>query len=394
MNYSELYDEPATAAPAAQRTEVATAASQALDITKVNLTDLALARFGPWREQTAKAKAELAALVLDLGTQIAIDGAISLRNHKIKQPLADARKVAKALKSKLSEVSKAVGDELPLIEAAWDEVAGAITPRIDAAQRVIDDAKAAAAEKEAARKAAHESAIETIRSYLTRCNEPGMTAERIGAGISALSKQSIGPEWQEYQERAVSMLHSTMQNMQILHAQAVARELEVARQDAIRIENERMTAVLAAERERFAAEAEAVRREQAALAAELTRHTDEITAQRAESERLAKTEFDKASAETFDALADTKRAESVPSTMIEALGNAVSALVADDVIANAIDDASHSAADVLPESAPPTIDIAPPSPTAVLKELAIEARKNGYTPYIWWARFYAAVDAL
>jgi hypothetical protein len=274
----------------AASTEVATVAAMALDIAKIDLTDLALAKFGNWREATNTAKDELAALVLDLTTQSAIDDAISLRNRKIKQPLADARKVAEGLKSKLFAVSKAVNAELPLIEAAWGEVHGAITPRIEAAQKVIDDAKAAAAAKEAARRAAHEAGISTIRNYLARCQEPGMTAERIAAGIALLGQSSIGPEWEDFQGRALAAQVETLQSMRELHAQAVAREAEAHRQEAIRLENERVARELAAERKRLAEEAAELRRQLAEQAADLKRQADEqarIAAQQAEDARVA-----------------------------------------------------------------------------------------------------------
>lgn len=49
-----ILDLPPIVAPAEHaRTDVAAAAS--IDIATVNLTDLALAKFGPWREDTTKA---------------------------------------------------------------------------------------------------------------------------------------------------------------------------------------------------------------------------------------------------------------------------------------------------------------------------------------------------
>ncbi len=192
---SELsFPELDTAAPA-PRTEVATAAAASIDIASMNLKDLALAKFGNWREDTKKAKSDLEALVLDLSTQSAIDDAISLRNRKVKVPLAEARKVAEALKSKLSEVSKAVGAELPLIEAAWADVATAITPRIDAAQKKLDDEKEAKRVAEEARLAGLRTAAdEILAKWIDRCKMDGITAERIGNGIAALSELTMPPE--------------------------------------------------------------------------------------------------------------------------------------------------------------------------------------------------------
>ena len=99
---------PPIAAPAL-RTEVATAAAGALDLEKINLTDLALAKFGDWRGAVAAVKANLGSLALDLSTQARVNDAKSLRERLINVPRAEARKVSKALKSRLAATSKDVG---------------------------------------------------------------------------------------------------------------------------------------------------------------------------------------------------------------------------------------------------------------------------------------------
>jgi hypothetical protein len=252
---------------APEQTALATAAAQAIDITTVNLTDLALVKFGPWREQAKTAKTEFAALVLDLQTQSAIDDAISLRNRKIRLPLAEARKTAEALKSKLAAVSKAVGAELPLIEAAWTDAASAITPRIEAAQKVLDDAKEAARLREQARVDAHREAIAKIRRYLTAAQAPGMTAARIQTGMGMLFDASTGPEVEEFQQEATQAKNETLEAMRVLWDQAEARETEARRLELQRQENERQAAELAKARAELEAEAAAIR----AQAAELDR---------------------------------------------------------------------------------------------------------------------------
>ena len=73
---------PPIAAPAL-RTEVATAAAGALDLEKINLTDLALAKFGDWRGAVAAVKANLGSLALDLSTQARVNDAKSLRERLI-----------------------------------------------------------------------------------------------------------------------------------------------------------------------------------------------------------------------------------------------------------------------------------------------------------------------
>ena len=183
----ELLPREGEAAAPAPRTEVATAAAASIDIASINLTDLALAKFGNWRDATKTVKAEFESLVLDLSTQSKIDDAIRLRNRKLRQPLADARKVHEALKSKLSAVSKAVGAELPLIEAAWADVGTAITPRIEAAQKAIDDKKEVDRLAEQQRLQSLRNKVdEILGQWVDHCKIEGITAERIGNGIAAL----------------------------------------------------------------------------------------------------------------------------------------------------------------------------------------------------------------
>jgi hypothetical protein len=285
LEFPPIEDIPVT------RTELAAAANAAVvDIEKVDLTKLALAKFGPWREQTATAKAEFTALVLDLATQSGIDDAISLRSRKIKQPLADARKTAEALKSKLSAVSKAVGAELPLIEAAWADAAGAITPRIEAAQKVLDDAKAEAARIERERVAAHQSRIATIRAYLDRCRAPGMTSERVANGIKALAALTFPQEtWQDFAVPAANAQCETLEAMRTLQVELLTKEQEAAKLEEQRQEVARAQAALEAQR------------------VELARQAAELAAQRAESERLEALAVERRTAEARRILEDQAR---------------------------------------------------------------------------------------
>jgi hypothetical protein len=279
-----------TAAPApSHKTELATASTQAIDIATVNLTDLALAKFGPWREQTKTAKAEFASLALNLSTQTAIDDAISLRNRKIKQPLADARKTAEALKSKLAAVSKAVGAELPLIEAGWADAASAITPRIEAAQKALDDAKAEAARKEAERLEALRAKVdECMAAWLARCGVEGITAERVEAGIGMLGNMTMPidaglEDVADHWDSAKLLTIGKMENIRLALARA---ELQAQREEQARQEAER-AAQQAAELQKA--------RDEAARVTGLSRRISEIHA--------AATGHDKATAwDLFEAI--------------------------------------------------------------------------------------------
>jgi hypothetical protein len=271
LEYPEITDAP--------RADVAVAAPAALDLRKIDLTDVALAKFGDWRKETADTKAELDKLALDLSTQARIDEAASLRHRKINAPLALARKASAGLKSKLTSVSKSVGAELEAIESAWADVATAITPQIEAAQKKIDDAKEAARQAENVRLANLRIDIDySMTLWVDRCTVDGITAERIGNGIAALRERAMPPEYADvaaYWEQAKAATLVTMTRQQ----NAAAALAEAARLEAQRLENERVAAEQRAEAERLAEQ----QRLLAEQAAELQRKVDAIAAQ----ERLA-----------------------------------------------------------------------------------------------------------
>lgn len=222
-------------APATPKTDVAMASSAALDLAKIDLTDVALAQFGKWREHVAGVKQNLSTLALDLSTQSKVDEAKSLRQRLINQPRADVRKVSKELKSKLAKVSKAIGAEEDAAVLAYDEAEKLISPQIDARQQELDAEKEAARIAEANRKAAHEDGITRIRSYLDMAQ--GLPSERIARGIAALEAMTFGDEWEEYAVQAANAQCETIDALRKLHASTVAKEqaeAEAKRQAEVR----------------------------------------------------------------------------------------------------------------------------------------------------------------
>lgn len=292
LEYPEITDAP--------RADVAVAAPAALDLRKIDLTDVALSKFGDWRKETADTKAELDNLALDLSTQARIDEAVSLRHRKINAPLALARKASAGLKSKLTSVSKSVGAELEAIESAWADVATAITPQIEAAQKKIDDAKEAARLAEEARLQGLRAAVDdTMNLWVDRCTVDGITAERIGNGIAALREL---PMPQYVADVAAYWTHAKAEalvSMTRLQHEAAARE-EAARLEAQRLENERVAAEQRAEAERLAEQ----QRLLAEQAAELQRKVDAIAAQEREAREL---EAARAESERLTRLAEERR---------------------------------------------------------------------------------------
>ena len=272
-------DFPTIADPEPARTAVAVAvaASTNIDLSKIDLTDVALAQFGDWRGAVAVAETRLKNVAWDLTTPKGFADIKAQRNTVAKQPRADANKIADALVSKLTSVSKEVRAEQKRIVEAWDGLAAPLTVLIDAKQFELDEAarlaEVAHAAIEAARKAKHEENIATIRAYLHRCqDDASMTSVRVANGIAVLSAQTYGPDWEEFAVKAANAQFETLDAMRVLQARLLVREQEAAQIELQRQENARVAkeqrqvrAQLDAEREAFEKQREAAR--QTALSA-------------------------------------------------------------------------------------------------------------------------------
>ena len=219
-------------------------------------------------------KAELAGKVYDLKTTKGDQAARAdrLRCVTLRTTLERRRKDFKApalAYGKLIDTEAArITAEIEALEAPIDAQIKADEQRRAAEKAERERIEREAAERHAARRAA-------ISMYGMRAAEPGMTAERIAAGMARLEAADMADPDPARAVDLADMQCRTLETMRTLHAQAIAREQEAARQEAIRIENERIAAELAAERQRIADEA-----------AEIRRQAAELEAQRAESARL------------------------------------------------------------------------------------------------------------
>ncbi len=175
------------------------------------------------------------------------------------------QRAEKAVKADVNDLKRVMAEEV-------DRIVGLVLPveeAIDAQIKAEEDRKAAAkAERErieSERVATHQAGIAKIRAYLTRCQEPGMTAERILTGIQLLAVVTFGPEWQDFAERAKTAQDETLAAMRALHTQAQEHEAAAAAAEAQRVENERIAAELAARQAELDAQAaELAERERAA----------------------------------------------------------------------------------------------------------------------------------
>lgn len=197
------------------------------DLTKIDLTDVALAMYGAWRKDVDAAKANLSTLVLDLSTPTKIKEARSLRARLITDPLAAARKVSQGIKSKMAATSKAVGAELERIEAAYDEADKLILPKIEEREAELAREREEKAKAEQERKDRHRANIERIRNFAVRADtEPGMTADRIATGIKLLedTPTPTSATWDEFAVEAADAICQTLERMRITHARVLRAE--------------------------------------------------------------------------------------------------------------------------------------------------------------------------
>lgn len=215
------------------------------DLKKVDLQAVALVQFGDWRADVAAAKQNLSTLALDLSIPARIAEAKTLRQRLIGAPRAEVRKVATALKSKLAQVSKAVGAEADTAVAAYDALEPLITPQIEAAEQAIENARLERKRAEAERIHGLELAVDAkLDPWLDRCNEDGMTAERVQRGMDALGQLAMPPELADVAAYWAERMSATRRGMESRRLALAQQEVE-AEQAKIRAERARVAGIQA-----------------------------------------------------------------------------------------------------------------------------------------------------
>ena len=341
-----------------------------------------------------------------------------------RNPRLEVERARKAAKAPVLALGKAIDTFAGSLEDRLREGETHYKAQID---REEERREAIAAEKARIEREAqerHAARLATIAGYLLRCQEVGMTAERIARGIQMLTDSDVSDTDAARAEALAGAKARALEQMQVLHAQAVAREAEAARQEAIRLENERVAAELAAERQRIADEAAAVRRAAEELAAreaaaradaEAKQRAAELAAQQAESERLAKlAEERRASLPQFGGVDPKFCPGSNPDCPQE---SPEQRFPNDPIQCDDPDAAPHTTAaemggdradpgeavglaEVNPAPATVKESLTPePTPADTLRALAAEARASRFPTHPkmgpeWWARWFAAVDAL
>lgn len=404
MSYAELYETETAAAepPAVEKTNAIAAGIVGVqtEVAKFDQIAAGLAAI----EAAHPKNVIVAAIDTSAGMKLA---EVSWRAYR--NPRLEVERARKAAKAPVLELGKAIdtfaGSLEDRLRAGEDHYKG----QIDAEKARHAAIKAEQERIEAEKAAAHVARLVLLGSYLTRCQEPGMTAERIERGLCMLAYADVSDPDEARAAKLVEVRDGVKKTMQVLHAQAVAREAEAARQEAIRIENARVAAELAAERERIAAEAAEVRRQQAALdarraedarvAALALQHEQDAAA---ESARIAREAADRAllaseeqaKAGAAAALSATQAAADVQGPSGTPAGHLMQDVSSD--LSQAL--ASKPDAMLRAREAAAAIEAAHAAPPTELQALAAEARASKFPSEpkmgkAWWARFFSLADA-
>lgn len=323
-------------------------------------------------------------------------------------------KTLTAIKAELRAIGGDAEDQAERIVKALRAIEDPHDEKIKAEDERREAVKAEAARIEAERVQKHQARIDIIRSYLGHAQQPGMTAERIAGGMTVLAAQTFPKsEWEEFDVQAANAQCETLEAMRVLHAQVLGREQEAARQEAIRLENERQAEINRLERERIAAELAEIRRATEALEAQqaAARKAAEDKA-RAEAEEKAQAEAAAAEEQRIAEATEAarKKALEVPAAVLvtyDADTNkfAASAFQPDTEITEGqaprqVLKAEPATADATDREAPATTsprvgamgaeqaaDAAPVEPTRVLAALTCEGRGIYLTGYLPEAKF-------
>lgn len=184
-----------------------------------------------------------------------------------RNPRLEVERARKAAKAPVLALGKAIDTFAGTLEDRLREGETHYKAQIDREEDRKEAVRQEQARIEREAQELHAQRLDTLAGYVIRCQQVGMTAERIQKGMDALAGVDLADSVPARAEEIATAHARALESMRLLHAQAVAREAEAARQEAIRIENERVAAELAAERARIAEEAAAIRRQAEELAA-------------------------------------------------------------------------------------------------------------------------------
>ena len=274
LNFPEL-DE--SISMTAAQTAAAFTAGTALAVPTIK--DATLAQFTRTEAALRLVAEKWRAVVFAVDTPKGLADARAARNELRESGRYAVQRAEKRVKDEVNDLKRAVADEAERLIAIVKPVEDAIDQQITAREAALAAEKAERDRIEAERVAKHRAGIERIRGYVAQAQ--GKTAAQIEAGLQTLLAMRFddSANFEEFAQEASQEMHSTLEALRHLRDVAQAREAEAARIEAQRVENARVAAELAAERQKIDAENEAMRLRAAAFQAERD-------AARAESDRL------------------------------------------------------------------------------------------------------------
>ena len=251
MNAAVLDFPPIEAPPLAVKpAPAAVAVVEPAPLLAVSIKDAVLAQFKEAETTVLALVEKYRAVAYDVSTTKGMNEAKAARLELREKGRFAVQRAEKSVKADVNDLKRVMADEVERIVKLVLPVEEAIDAQIKAEEDRKAAAKAERDRIEAERVAAHQAGIAKIRAYLARCQEPGMTAERIGKGIDLLTGVSFGAEWEEFAIQAAAAQAETLTAMRALQGQAIEREVAAAKAEADRIEQQR----IAAENARIAAE--------------------------------------------------------------------------------------------------------------------------------------------
>lgn len=296
MNTDTLEYPPRMAPDAASRAVMAQANPPA-----ATLKDTALASFVPIEAHMRTLAARYANVAYDVTTPKGMKDAKAARLVLRDEGRYAVQRLQKRLKDEANDLKRTLDSKADELIAITMPVEAAIDGQIAAEETRREAEREEKARIERERVSALEAKLADLSVWIERCKAPGMTSERIALGIDALkAAEFVAADWAEFLPRALARKAEVLEVMSDMGHAALAREMEAARLDAQRLENERIAAEQRAEAERLAEQ----QRLLAEQAAELQRKAEAL----AEQERAAAQALIDNAAEA-ERLAEQRRAE-------------------------------------------------------------------------------------
>lgn len=269
LNFPTIETElPPTPKPA-QSTALAEKPASEIEKTVVSIKDAAIAHLRA-KEPAIIALAErYRGVALPLGTPKDLAAGKAARLELRESGRYGINRDRDETKDLLNEAKKHVETEADRLIAIVRPVEDHVHAQIEARETVLAEEKAERERVAAKRRADFEASIARIRGYVAAAK--GLPSERIARGIAQVEALAFGEDWAEFASPAAAAQGETVAALRELLASTKAAEAI----EAQRVENARIAAEQATERQRLADEA-----------AELARQREEIEAKQREQDRI------------------------------------------------------------------------------------------------------------